>query len=173
MRLSTACEGRDKAFALLKRSDTIRSKIYPQQVRESLNSRGPKHGTCSSSGRMSSSKERGKAVQGWRDRRNQAGHCGQHCADLRAWGPAGSPSPHTARARRHVASSEEDTGQFTKTTLTEPPLCAEWWRAAGPTLPPPTVPRRPPRRGVLAAGRAGTAAEAPGPEVSGRSQPCL
>lgn len=45
--------------------------------------------------------------------------------------------------------------------------------AAGPTLPPPTGPWCRPRRGVLAAGRAGIAAGSPGPEVSGRSQPWL
>lgn len=40
-------------------------------------------------------------------------------------------------------------------------------------LPPPIGPRRPPRRGVLAAGHASTAAGAPGPEVSGHFQPWL
>lgn len=43
----------------------------------------------------------------------------------------------------------------------------------GPTLPPPTGPRSPPWPGALAAGRAGTAAGAPGPEASGRLQPWL
>lgn len=45
--------------------------------------------------------------------------------------------------------------------------------AAGLTLPPPTGPRSPRRRGALAAGRAGTAAGARGPAASGRFQPWL
>ena len=45
--------------------------------------------------------------------------------------------------------------------------------AEGPTLPPPIRPRRPPRPGVLAAGRAGTAAGGPGPEASCHCQPWL
>lgn len=61
---------------------------------------------------------------------------------------------------------------ITKTTREGPPLRAVPG-VAGPTLPPPTGSRRRPRLGVLAAWRAGTAAEAPAPEASGSCQPWL
>lgn len=108
-------------------------------------------------------------MQGLGDRRSQAGHC-RHPGQTRQKSRTAHGTrwvPRGGLGERRWGTSHSDTAERTA------PARRRIIGAAGPTLPPPTAPRRPPRRGVLAVGRAGTAAGAPGPEVSGHSQPWL
>lgn len=89
-------------------------------------------------------------------------------------GPSGRSTAHStsrgprtahARIRKRAGTDHQDNGGSTA------PARRKVTEVAGLTLPPPTGSRCPPRLGVLAGGRAGTAAEVPGPEESGRYQP--